>query len=297
MGLPQPGIFAVGTSSHSYVELDLLPDADPGWLTAVADLAERDTTMGATNLVVGVRPEAWARVAPGTSPPGLGSFAEDVVGADGFTMPATQHDVALWFAAASYDVVFDATLDAVRALAPYADLAREVRGWSYHRDRDLTGFEDGTENPSLARAPAYVLVPEGEPGAGGSVLLLQQWAHDPAWLALDDHAQEQALGRTKRDSVELDPRPETSHVARTDQADFGHVLRRNTAYGTVSDHGTVFVGFAASRTPLHTMLESMAGVAGPRDALTRHTTPLSGAYYWVPASDALAAYATPVEDD
>jgi hypothetical protein len=81
MGLPQPGIFAVGTSSHAYVEVDLLPGADP-----VA-----------------------------------------AVGSDGFTMPATQHDVALWFAAGSYDVVFDATLDALGRLAPYAALASELR--------------------------------------------------------------------------------------------------------------------------------------------------------------------------
>ena len=56
-------------------------------------------------------------------------------------------------------MVFDATLDAVRQLAPHAVLVSEVRGWSYHRDRDLTGFEDGTENPTLASAPGFALVP------------------------------------------------------------------------------------------------------------------------------------------
>ena len=36
------------------------------------------------------------------------------------------------------------------------------------------------------------------------------------------------------------------------------------------------------------MLESMAGlVSGTRDALTRYTTPLTGAYYFVPSTDAL----------
>ena len=150
----------------------------------------------------------------------------------------------------------------------------EVPGRTYHRDRDLTGFEDGTENPTLASAPAYALVPDGSPGAGGSVLLLQQWVHDAtAWWALADDVQEDVIGRTKTDSIELDPKPETSHAARTDQDDFGHVLRRNTAYGTVSDHGTMFVGFASSKEPLHVMLQSMAGVDGPRDALTRFTTP------------------------
>jgi porphyrinogen peroxidase len=291
--LPQPGIFAVGTSSHAYLELDLVAGADPvAAVTVLADLAERETTMGATNLVVGVRPEVWARISPGTLPTGLTGFNEAVVGPDGFTMPATQHDLALWFAAASYDVAFDATLDAVRKLAPYAALVSEVRGWAYHRDRDLTGFEDGTENPTLASAPGYALVPDGSPGAGGAVLLLQQWSHDAvAWWALDDDAQGQVIGRTKSDSIELDPKPETSHAARTDQDDFGHVLRRNTAYGTVSDHGTMFVGFGGSKAPLQTMLESMAGVDGPRDALTRYTTPLTGSYYWVPPTSDLVAFA------
>ena len=298
MALPQLGIFAVGTASHGYVELDLTPGPDRGWAPALADLAERNTTMGATNLVVGVRPELWAAIAPASVPDGLTGFEAEVVGADGFTMPATQHDIALWFATGTYDVVFDAVVDALRRLRAHATLAREVRGWSYHRDRDLTGFEDGTENPSLGSAPAYALVPEGSPGAGGSVLLLQQWSHDPAWLGLGVPEQEQAMGRTKPDSFELDPRPESSHVARTDQDVFGHVLRRNTAYGTVSDHGTVFVGFAARKEPLHRMLESMAGVAGgPRDELTRFATPVSGAYYWVPAASDLQAMATPEESD
>ena len=65
----------------------------------------------------------------------------------------------------------------------YAVLASEARGWAYHRDRDLTGFEDGTENPTPRSArPASPLVPDGSPGAGGAVWLLQQWAHDIASL-------------------------------------------------------------------------------------------------------------------
>ena len=99
------------------------------------------------------------------------------------------------------------------------------------------------------------------------------------------------MGRTKDDSTELDPRPEDSHVARTDQDDFGHVFRRNMPYGTVHEHGTMFVGFAASQEPLQRMLESMAGIGGPRDALTRYTTPLTGAYYFVPSVDAIRAFA------
>ena len=72
---------------------------------------------------------------------------------------------------------------------------------------------------------------------------------------------------------------------RTDSA---KIFRRNMPYGTVSDHGTMFVGFCSRRRPLAAMLESMAGLtSGSRDALTRYTRPLTGAYYFVPSTEAL----------
>jgi putative iron-dependent peroxidase len=54
-------------------------------------------------------------------------------------------------------------------------------------------------------------------------------------------------------------------------------------FGTVTEHGTMFVGFSADQTRLSTMLESMAGLAGPPDQLTRFSHPLTGAYYFVPS--------------
>jgi putative iron-dependent peroxidase len=63
--------------------------------------------------------------------------------------------------------------------------------------------------------------------------------------------QEQAMGRTKLDSVELADRAPSSHVARTDQERFGNIFRRNMPYGTASDHGTMFVGFSAAQRRLH----------------------------------------------
>ena len=98
------------------------------------------------------------------------------------------------------------------------------------------------------------------------------------------------IGRTKPDSVELEDKPADSHVASTDQDRFGKIFRRNTPYGTVSEHGTMFVGFSAEQEPLAAMLESMAGLGGgARDALTRYTRPLTGAYYFVPSTEALRA--------
>ena len=102
------------------------------------------------------------------------------------------------------------------------------------------------------------------------------------------------MGRTKSDSTELDPRPTDSHVARTDQDDFGNVFRRNMPFGTIRQHGTMFVGFSPDQSRLSRMLESMAGrVTGERDALTRYTTPITGAYYFVPSVDDLRSFAPP----
>jgi putative iron-dependent peroxidase len=59
-------------------------------------------------------------------------------------------------------------------------------------------------------------------------------------------------------------------------------------YGTVTDHGTMFVGFSADQQPLVAMLESMAGLRSDnRDALTRYTNALTGAYYFVPSVESL----------
>lgn len=292
MAIPQTGIFALGNVAHSYLEFDSTGSTDaPGLVTAVANLTEPRTTMGGVNLVAGLRPEVWTQAAGSKTPANVTSFEAPVVGPDGYTMPATQHDVVLWVAGGSYDVVFDAAIEMIAALAEVAALADETVGWAYHRDLDLTGFIDGTENPSLSVAPSKVLAPPGSAGAGGSVMLLQKWVHEAAeWSRLPVAEQERVIGRRKPDSVELSDRPATSHVARTDQDEFGTIFRRNTPFGSAVEHGTMFVGFSATQRPLTAMLESMAGItSGERDALTYYARALTGAYYFVPAVDDLVA--------
>jgi putative iron-dependent peroxidase len=295
MSTPQSGIFALGTASHAYLELDARDERATGDLVgAVSSLREPRTTMGGVNLVAGFRPELWRDVAPDDAPPHLHGFNQDLVGSDGYTMPATQHDAVLWLSGSAYDVIFDTARQAIAALDPIASVAEETSSWPYRHDRDLTGFVDGSENPSLIDAAELTTISEGRPGAGGSILLLQRWSHDAdAWESLTIGEQERVIGRTKDDSVELDDRPSDSHVARTDQDQFGKIFRRNMPYGTVSDHGTMFVGFSANQRPLATMLESMAGLnGGVRDALTRYTQPRTGAYYFVPSTDALRRLST-----
>jgi len=290
VGRPQQGIFALGTASHAYLEFDAVDASLRSQLArTIASMREPRTTMGGVNLVAGFRPELWREVAPGDLPDGLEGFNSDVTGLDGFVMPGTQHDAVLWLSGSAYDVVFETSRGAIAELAGTATVSDETSSWPYRHDRDLTGFIDGSENPTLVEAPEFAVIGDGRPGAGGSILLLQKWMHDSnAWEALPEHEQEQIIGRTKLDSVELEDKPDDSHVASTDQDRFGKIFRRNMPYGTVTDHGTMFVGFCAEQRPLAAMLENMAGMNGTaRDALTRYTRPLTGAYYFVPPIEAL----------
>lgn len=299
----QAGVLALGTTDHVYLELDLAERSMAhDVLMRMAELMEDLSTTSGVNAVAGVRPSIWAALAPPSEVPvGAADWQEDLVGPDGFTMPATQHDLWLWIAAGSRTAAFDTGRTALERLKGRTVLRRQVTGWLYRSDRDLTGFIDGTENPSALEAPAVVAVPDGQPGAGSTVVLFQLWRHDSdKWNSEPVDVQEKAMGRTKADSIQLDDKqmPADAHVARATLVVDGeerHIFRRNVAYGDIADHGTVFVGFSHEQWRLSEMLRRMAGVSdGIRCALTRYLTPFTGAYYVVPSVEALAAQVRPV---
>ncbi|MGC2164219.1 MAG: Dyp-type peroxidase, partial [Silvibacterium sp.] len=286
----QAGIFALGTSSHAYLEFDIL-DAKKckEFASTISAIREPRTTTGGVNFVIGFRPELWRDLVPEDAPPGVEGFNKEIHGTEGFVMPSTQHDALVWLSGSAHDVIFDMARSVLHDIAGQASLAEETSSWPYRHDRDLTGFIDGSENPTLLDAPIAALLPEGVPGTAGSVLLLQKWKHNvAAWEALPIEQQERIMGRTKLDSIELENKPSDSHVARTDQDKLGNILRRNMPYRRVEEHGTMFVGFSADQTRLSRMLDSMAGlISGTRDALTRFTQPLTGSYYLVPSVESL----------
>ena len=123
-----------------------------------------------------------------------------------------------------------------------AELVHELVGWPYHHDLDLTGFVDGTENPTVVEATQVAIIEDGRPGAGSSILLLQQWEHDAiAWEQLPVAAQEAIMGRRKADSAELDPVPPDSHVGRTDQEVFGKIPDISVDYAVMERSDRVAV--------------------------------------------------------
>ena len=128
MTTPQSGIFALGTSSHAYLEFDLRNGGDRRALVAgIANLREPRTTLGGVNLVSGFRPELWRELDAESMPVELVGFNQGLAGADGYVMPATQHDAMLWLSGSAYDVVFDTAQTATAAAVVPEDSAGQKR--------------------------------------------------------------------------------------------------------------------------------------------------------------------------
>src|SRR6202789_3396102 len=108
MYTPQAGIFALGTSSHAYLEFDIL-DAKKRkqFASKISAIREPRTTTGGVNFVIGFRPELWRDIVPEDAPPDVGGFNHQIQGTEGFVMPATQHDSLVWLSGSAYDVIFD----------------------------------------------------------------------------------------------------------------------------------------------------------------------------------------------
>lgn len=75
---PQPGIFALGTSSHTYLEFDLRdPKKREEFASTIAAIHEPRTTTGGVNFVIGFRPELWRDVVPGDAPAEVSGFNQE----------------------------------------------------------------------------------------------------------------------------------------------------------------------------------------------------------------------------
>ncbi len=167
------------------------------------------------------------------------------------------------------------------------DAFRHGRGPNGH-GRDLTGYEDGTENPEGAEAETAALVQGARAGLdGGSMAVVQQWVHDfDAFEGLGQPAQDLAMGRRRSDNEELADAPASAHVKRTAQESFtpeAFVLRRSMPWAQSRQAGLMFVAFGHSFDAFEAQMGRMAGREdGIVDALFRFSKPVNGAYFWCP---------------
>ena len=292
MARPQPGIFAQGTRSHYQLEFDLRADAtDEGVVAAVRGLREPPVTAGGSNIVVGFGPTLWRRLRPDDAPEALADFQP--IEGDGRRAPATQHDLWVWTHGTGEDVELDVARAVTAVMAPVFTLAAEQPCFVYRDSRDLTGFIDGTENPPVEEAFDVALVSDGEPGEAGAFVFTQRWVHDlDKFHGRSREQQEGTIGRTQPDSVELDDKPATAHIARVVIEEDGEELehyRRSVPYGRVGELGLYFLAFSADPSRFTKMLHRMFGLSGDglHDHLTDFTTPVSGSFYFAPSLDAL----------
>ena len=292
MAVPQPGIFAQGTRSHYHLEFDLKAGVTDAQIrTALKGLREPPVTAGGSNIVLGFGATLWRWLEPDAAPEALQPF-EPIEG-DGRRAPATQHDIWVWTHGTGEDIELDVARSVTIALAPVADLAAEQPCFVYLDSRDLTGFIDGTENPPVEAAHDVAIVPDLQKGAGGSFVLTQKWVHDLGkFHAQSQDQQEGTIGRTKPDSVELETKPATAHIARVVIEEDGEELeiyRRSVPYGRVGELGLYFLAFSADPSRFTKMMSRMFGLSGDglHDHLTDFTRPVSGAFYFAPSLDDL----------
>ena len=161
-----------------------------------------------------------------------------------------------------------------------------VNTFCYDGGRDLSGFEDGTANPTDEDAIAAAIVADG-PLAGSSFVAVQRWMHDlNRFAALPPADADNIIGRHMKTNEEFDDAPDSAHVKRTAQELFdpeAFVVRRSMPWSDGEEHGLEFIAFGNTLDKFEKMLRRMAGLDdGITDGLFTFSHPLTGAYYWVP---------------
>lgn len=222
----------------------------------------------------------------GKTIPGLRAFPSAF--GPGFDIPANQHALWLWLRGDDLGDLYHLSNQIEHALIMDFQLQDVLDAFEYQTSRDLTGYEDGTENPQGEEAVNAAIAQNlGRGLDGSSFVAVQQWLHDFEYFNnLTANEQDAVVGRRKTDNEELDDAPESAHVKRTAQESFSpeaFMLRRSMPWVEGSDAGLNFVAFGNSFDAFEAMLNRMTGKEdGITDALFNISRPLSGAYYWCP---------------
>ncbi|MCQ4193421.1 Dyp-type peroxidase [Streptomyces parvulus] len=252
---------------------------------------------GGLSCVAGIGSAAWDRLFDGPRPRGLHPFAP--LTGPRHRAPATPGDLLFHVRAGRMDLCFELAQLIAGRLRGAVDVVDEVHGFKSFDERDLLGFVDGTANPVGERAARAVLVGDEDPGfTGGSYVVVQKYLHDlTAWNALSTEAQENVVGRTKPDNIELpdDVKPADSHVALTTVKDEDgnerKIVRDNMPFGRVGqeEFGTYFIGYARTPDVIEQMLRHMflGDRPGVHDRILDFSRPVTGCLFHAPSADFL----------
>ena len=198
------------------------------------------------------------------------------------SVPSTQEALCFLLRGADRGIVFDLT-QSIRDLLGDAFLLVDSNDtFTYHGGRDLTRFEDGTENPKGKDAAAAALREDGS-----SFLVVQRWVHDLArFRNLDEEDREMLIGRRADSNEEIEDAPPSAHIKRTEQESFDppmFMLRQSMPWANATQEGLEFVAQVKSLDVFETMMRRMAGHDdGIVDGLFTFSRPVTGGYYWCP---------------
>lgn len=206
----------------------------------------------------------------------------------GVENPSTQHALWVWLHGVDRGDLLNRCNALEAALAPALRLVDMQEAFRHKDGHDLTGYEDGTENPHDEAAIAAALQSAGTDGmVGGSFAAIQQWQHDLKGfhkLSADD--KDNIMGRRLSDNEEIDDAPVSAHVKRTAQESFApeaFVVRRSMPWIEGDRAGLMFLAFGFSLDAFEAQLWRMSGLEdGITDGLYRISRPITGGYYWCP---------------
>ena len=273
----QPGILAPVPAQARYLFFTQVPAEDSvSALKALAKLADGES------VVVGVG-LSLARYLS-TEIVGLRPFPSRFE--RGMEIPSTPYALWCWLRGTDRGELLHLSRRIEAALAPALRLEHAVDAFRHGSGRDLTGYEDGTENPKGKKAQKAAL--SAAAGlAGSSFVAIQQWLHDFArFEAMPQKTRDNIIGRRMADNVELEDAPASAHVKRTAQESFdpeAFVLRRSMPWIDGTQAGLMFTAFGHSLDAFEAQMRRMAGAEdGVVDGLFRFTRPLTGSYFWCP---------------
>jgi len=215
---------------------------------------------------------------------GLRTFA--AMSGPACSVPSTQQALCFLLRGPDRGAVFDLTQDIRELVADAFLLVDSVDTFKYREGRDLTRFEDGTENPKGKLARKAAIVGEG-PLEGSSFVAVQRWVHDLGrFRKFEEARREELIGRRAESNEEIEDAPESAHVKRTAQESFdpeAFMVRRSMPWATAEQEGLEFVAFVESLDRYERQMHRMVGHDdGIVDGLFSFSHPVTGGYYWCP---------------
>ncbi len=282
---PQAGILLPPPRVARYLEFALRPGTTRhAAVDALGELADGPAHVDGVSCVAGLGLPLVELL--GLRVDGLRAFRG--LAAGGIDVPSTQHALWIWARGEDRGELVHRTRALRQALAPAFTPVSVVDAFVHDGGRDLTGYEDGTENPQAGDATEAAIVgADGLVPAGSSFVAVQRWVHDlDRFAAMSRQEQDFTIGRERVGNEELDDAPESAHVKRTAQESFdpeAFVVRRSMPWADGDSAGLVFVAFGADLDRYERLLRRMVGLDdGVTDALFGFTRPVTGAYYWCP---------------